>query len=212
MAAVTLVMAASIIGCAGSHAESPMWTSKARAASLGEAFVGAPKSLIAACHETASAVGYRVPCPTRVPAGLTETGSNGLGGCELHIIGSGGVGGCATSWRGWVVGSSTTPDEHLVIVGSPRPLRKPARLVNGPAWYPGARVVPLARITVHGWRMRAVYVPRGTNEGSAFADHVVLIWTVGTHTYGIGFHDVSSIRQTLGLDKELAENVQLVGP
>jgi hypothetical protein len=30
--------------------------------------------------------------------------------------------------------------------------------------------------------MRAVLVPSSTNAGSAFAEHVVLIWTVGRHT------------------------------
>lgn len=57
-----------------------------------------------------------------------------------------------------------------------------------------------------------MFVPQGTNEGSAFAHHVVLIWTVGGHTYGVGFHNVRGIHQTLRLDKELVESVQLVGP
>jgi len=60
--------------------------------------------------------------------------------------------------------------------------------------------------------MHAVYVPRATNEGSAFADHVVLIWTVGDHTYGFGFHNVHGPRQTLDLDVELAGGIRLVTP
>jgi hypothetical protein len=99
-----------------------------------------------------------------------------------------------------------------VITASPKPLRNYARVVNGPVWYPGERVEPLGWVTVHGWRTRVVFVPQDTNEGSAFAHHVVLIWTVGRHTYGVGFHNVRGIQQTLGLDKELVESMQLVGP
>jgi hypothetical protein len=74
-----------------------------------------------------------------------------------------------------VVGSSETADQHLVIVAAPRMLRNDAKVVNGPAWYPGARVRRLRSVTVDGWRMHAVYVQPRTNDGSAFAHHVVLI-------------------------------------
>jgi len=58
--------------------------------------------------------------------------------------------------------------------------------------------------------MRVVFVPPNTNDGSAFASHVVLIWTVKHHTYAIGFHDVSTIERTLTLDLKLAEGIRLV--
>lgn len=177
-----------------------------------ETFVPASARLIAACHTTARAVGYAVPCPTKVPKGLTETGRNGPTPCALHIIGPGGIGGCGPSWRGWVVGSSTTPDEHLVLTGSPKRLSNYAKVVNGPGWYPEARVKPLTWVTINGWRMRAVFVPQATNDGSSFAHHVVLIWSVGRHTYGVGFHDVTGIHPTLLLDEELARSIKLVGP
>jgi hypothetical protein len=60
--------------------------------------------------------------------------------------------------------------------------------------------------------MQAVYVPFGTNAGSAFAPHVVLIWTVGGHTYGVGFHNVHGLQQTLDLDVALARGIRLVAP
>jgi hypothetical protein len=60
--------------------------------------------------------------------------------------------------------------------------------------------------------MRAVYVPVKTNAGSAFMRHVVLIWTVGGHTYGVGFHKVQGVRPTLDLDKALARGIRLVAP
>jgi hypothetical protein len=176
----------------------------------GSGLVQASSELRGKSRGTATEVGYPVPCPTRVPDGLTAT--RGIGGCELDIIGPGGVGGCARAWRSWVVGSSETNDQHLVIVASPRALRSDAKVVNGPGWYPSARVRPLRSLTINGWRMQAVYVPFGTNAGSAFARHVVLIWTVRGHTYGVGFHNVHGIRPTLDLDVALARGVRLVAP
>jgi hypothetical protein len=157
------------------------------------------------CRAAANEVGYPVPCPTRVPEGLAA--NRGIGGCQLDIIGPAG---CAKAWRGWVVGSSETNDQHLVIVASPQALRNYAKVVNGPAWYPSARVRLLQRMRVNGWRMQAVYVPCGTNSGSAFARHVVMIWTVGGHTYGVGFHNVHGLRPTLDLDVALARGIRLV--
>lgn len=98
------------------------------------------------------------------------------------------------------------------MTASPRPLHNYAKVVNGPAWYPGARVRPITRVMIKGWRMRAVFVPQELNDGSAFANHVVLIWTVGHHTYGVGFHDTRGMRETLLLDEELTRNITLVGP
>jgi hypothetical protein len=174
-------------------------------------FAPASPALLAKCAATARAVRYPAPCPTHVPVGLVPFG--GRAGCEIDIIGP--ARRCPNTiflWRGWVVGSSATATQHLVVTASPRPLESFARVVNGPAWYPGARVRLLGRIRLNGWKMSEVFVPATTNDGSAFAGHVVLIWTVGGHTYGVGFHDVSSIAQTLSLDLELARNIELVGP
>ncbi len=60
--------------------------------------------------------------------------------------------------------------------------------------------------------MREVYVSPSTNDGSAFAGHVVLIWTAGGHTYGVGFHAFHGIENALALDLELARAVKLVRP
>jgi hypothetical protein len=109
-------------------------------------------------------------------------------------------------------GATTTGGyAHLVITASPSPLRNYARFVNGPAWSARERVKPIAWVTIRGWRMRAVLVSPDTNE-SIFVHHVVLIWTVGLHTYGIGFHDITTVRETLQLDEELAQHIELVRP
>jgi hypothetical protein len=183
----------------------------AAASSPGLPFVPASAGLLAKCRHTARVVGYAVPCPTRVPQDLIPYG--GRPGCEIDIIGAGKR--CpdtVLSWRGWVVGSSLAAGEHLVLTASPCPLSNDAKVVNGPAWYPGARVRPLGWVHVNSRRMREVFVPPATNAGSAFAGHVVLIWTVGDHTYGIGFHDVNGIRPTLMLDLELARGIRLIRP
>jgi len=172
--------------------------------------VRAAPGLLAKCQATADTVGYAVPCPTRVPDGLVATAQQD--GCRLDIIGPGGRGACAKAWRGWVVGSSETNDQHFVIVASPHALRNDAKVVNGPGWYPGARVRPLGRMTIEGWRVHAVYVPPATNDGSAFAHHVVLIWTVDGHTYGVGFHNVQGIPASLDLDVLVARGIELVAP
>ncbi len=173
-------------------------------------FVPAPSWVVAKCRATAHAVGYAVPCPTRLPTGFAAGGAQSTG-C-IGIISPGGIDGCAHSWRGWVVGSAYIGDEHLVLTASPRPLTSYAHLVNGPAWYPRARVRPLGWVTVRGRRMRSVFVPAATNDGSAFMNHVVFSWTTGGHTYGFGFHDVHGIRAALALDVQLARGIVLVRP
>jgi hypothetical protein len=133
----------------------------------------------------------------------------------LDIIGPGGsaaCGGGGKSWRGWVVGTSNVGPEHLVITASPRVLKNYAKLVNGPAWYPRARVRPLGWVEIDGRRMRSIFVTPATNDGSAFMDHVVLAWSEGGHTYGFGFHNTSGIRRALLFDEELARHIKLVGP
>ena len=205
VAVVSLTLIASACSSAGSSSSTPA-PPQAAASQL----VHASAEILAKCRVTADSVGYEVPCPTRVPEDLVATA--GQGGCQLDIIGPGGQADCAKSWRKWVVGSSETNDQHLVIVASPHALRNYAKVVNGPAWYPGARIRLLHRVTINGWRMQAVYVPFGTNAGSAFARHVVLIWTVGGHTYGVGFHNVHGLEQTLDLDVALARGIGLVAP
>jgi hypothetical protein len=42
--------------------------------------------------------------------------------------------------------------------------------------------------------------------------HVVLVWSAAGHTYGVGFHNIRGIHQTLLLDEELARHIKLVEP
>ena len=205
---VGAVAVMAVCGCTDSHRGARSTT----AVQTGLRLVAVPRALLRKCHATARAVGYAVPCPTYVPAGLAFDPSHAP--C-LDIIGPGGKAACGAggrSWRGWVVGTSNIGAQHLVITASPKLLENYAKLVNGPAWYPRARVRPLGWVEANGTRMRAIYVPPATNDGSAFMHHVVLAWSAGGHTYGFGFHNLSGIRGTLLLDEELARHLKLVRP
>jgi len=175
------------------------------------------------CRVAARVVGYAVPCPMRIPRGLvgtptgipTPTGVNAQPGCQprFRIVG---VSPCRPfrGWEGWIAGSSEVrwPREHLGIFASPSPIDDYAKFVNGPGWYPGARVDVGGWITVNGWRARWMFVPPRTNDGSAVAGHVMLIWTTGGHTYGVGFHDTSTRAVTRAMDLELVRYIRLVSP
>jgi hypothetical protein len=154
----------------------------------------------------------------RVPRSFVIHVEHGLTpACKISLVCPG-----TGAWRGWVVGSAQSATQHLVVTASPRRLADYARLVYGAAGYPTAHVKPLAWVKVGTRRMRAVLVPSGSE--SAFGNHVVLIWTVGQHTYGVGFHNVEQfacpscrptvhgLRQTLVLDEELARHIKLVRP
>ncbi len=172
-------------------------------------FVAASPALLAKCAATARAVGYPVPCPTRIPRGLAPSG--GRPGCELDVIGP--ARRCpntAPLWRGWVVGSSATADEHLVLTASPHPLHDYARAVNGPAWHAGDHVLVLGSVRVNNWSLTEVFVPAASNDGSAFAGHLVLVWTTGGHTYALGFHEHAGRGRTLALDLALVRGIRLV--
>jgi hypothetical protein len=170
----------------------------------------APASFLQACRETAQHVGYPVPCPSEILAGGTPPPK--VTSCRIGLIGAGGVGGCAPSWRGWVVGSMQTDENHLVLQASPEPVRSLSRMVNGPGWYPGASVVRLGIVHAGAWKMHEVYADPATNEGSIFSGHIVLVWTVRGHTYALGFHVNGPRHETQALNEAVARSVTLVPP
>jgi len=105
-----------------------------------------------------------------------------------------------------------TNQQHLVLQASPEPVRSLSRMINGPGWYPGTRVVLLGKVHVGAWTMREVYADPATNEGSAFSDHLTLVWTSEEHTYALGFHLTGSRRETRALNRSVARTVSLVPP
>ena len=56
-----------------------------------------------------------------------------------------------------------------------------------------------------------MFVSPDTNE-SAFVHHIAMVWTIGTHTYAVGFHNFTGMRATLRLDRQLAPWIELVAP
>ena len=165
-----------------------------------------PPAFVAQCRSTARALGYPIPCPRRLPKGFARDNDGAGPGCAKSIVCPG-----TGPWRGWAVGNSGSATQHLVITATPQRLSNAAHVVNGPGWSRKERVRSLGWIAVAGRRMHAVFVSPDTND-SAFVNHVVLIWSVGDHTYAVGFHDYPGIEKTLALDEQLARNVVLVGP
>jgi hypothetical protein len=212
--ACALAAAIGCVGCRATHAR----VSSAPPVKLDLPFVRASAALRERCRLTARSVGYAVPCPTLVPRGLAPTRIAVRPECRFEIVG---LPPCPHpgKWRAWVVGSSEVDDrltgdvlQHLVINASPRPLTDDAKVVDGPGWYRSARVQNLGSVRVNGRKMREVFVPPATNDGSAFMSHVVLIWTECGHTYAVGFHNRHGIQRTLRLDIALAQGIVLVGP
>jgi hypothetical protein len=153
-------------------------------------FVKTPAAVERACSVTAEFVGYAVPCPREVPRGLVA--ESGGGGCAGGVIFAPfrNARTCegARGWRGWVAGAGVAPDDvHVALIASPHVEPDVAKLVNGPAWYPGARVQLLGSSRVGGRLIRWAFVPAATNDGSQFADAVAAAWTAGGHSYAIGF-------------------------
>lgn len=204
MCCLILPVALALPGCAGNQPPHPQTQPRIRSGGVG--FVPAPKGVRRTCLATARAVGYPVPCPREVPAFLTSVSKALL---TATIIGAA----KGPSWKGWVVGSSFGPNmqQHLVITASPSPTSA-VKLVNGPGWYPKARVQVLGAVVISGLTREIVFVPMDTNDGSIFAHHVVLVWTVGNHTYGLGFHVLTTRREALALDEKLAGVTTLVSP
>ena len=55
--------------------------------------------------------------------------------------------------------------------------------------------------------MRWYFVPPNLNEGSAFQQHLVLVWTTAGHAYAYGFHVVDTIADARALDLELVRHL-----
>jgi hypothetical protein len=171
----------------------------------------APESFLQACRDTADAVGYPVPCPALILAGGSPP-PPATSSCHIELIGAAGLGGCHRAWRGWVVGSMQTSQDHLVLQAAPRTVSSLARAVDGPGWYPGASVRTIRSLRLRDWTVREIAVPLATNEGSAFARHLVLVWTARDHTYAIGFHRAGSLHRTRALNAMVVRSVRLIPP
>lgn len=167
------------------------------------------------CHQTANAVHYPVPCPRLLPKGLKTFPVEH--GCKLKIVGAGGGPHCAANWRGWIVGDGQllagyVLEQHLGIQGAPHVVTTPARAIDGPGMFPGSRVRPRGDARVAGKLMRWYFVPPATNQGSAFAGHLVLVWNADGHTYAYGFHVLETFAIARALDLELVRHLVTVRP
>jgi hypothetical protein len=113
-----------------------------------------------------------------------------------------------------VVGSSVVAGtrEHLVLQASPSVVPDPAKAIDGPGWYKGASVRPLGIETLNGRTVRFYYVPPATNDGSAFAGHVAMVWSENGHTYAVGFHNILRQHTTEQLNVALLRGIRFIAP
>jgi hypothetical protein len=183
----------------------------------GVPFVTASTMVRDECEDTAARVGYAVPCPTQLPVSLSATPA--VEGCGFAIVGAAGQAGCGgAEWHDWIFGSSqvgnaaTADFQHLVVQAAPRIIRDPARAIDGPAMLPGSRVQGQGDIRVGRDIMRWYFVPPNLNVGSAFMDHLVLVWNASGHTYAYGFHVVSTLAEARALDLALVRHFTMILP
>jgi hypothetical protein len=181
----------------------------------GVTFVPASTQVRRECRQTANAVHYPVPCPRLLPKGLKAFPA--IHGCKLQIVGQGGGPHCSARWRGWIVGdgqvtSGSLLEEHLALQGAPHVVSSPARAIDGPGMVPGSHVRPRGKVGVAGKVMHWYFVPPATNEGSAYAGHLVLVWNADGHTYAYGFHVLETFAIARALDLELVRHLFTVRP
>lgn len=165
------------------------------------------------CAQAAIAVRYPVPCPSFLPYGWQ--GYPLGGGCSgARFVGVS----CSALWRGWVVGGvgieGNGPEgQHFVVEASPDVASNPSLMVNGPIHESqGQLPQSLGSIDVGPWAMEFVYVPYRAGSGSIMQHHLMLLWTVGGHTYAEGFHvyGKGGMRLARKLDVAEAEHMRLV--
>jgi hypothetical protein len=166
-------------------------------------------TLAGQCRWAAHELGFAVPCPGLLPrdsaADVGTVGSN-CPGLTMNL-----GPGCGEE-RGYSFASIEFPaDErvgHLVIIGSPR--RMSAREIISSPLPPPAQVpvVVEGSVVIHGRPAQVVRVP--PSSATAFGEHLVLVWTVGDHTYALGVHGTDPGARAL--DLALAASVHLVQP
>jgi hypothetical protein len=185
-------------------------------------FVRASPRVREECRRTADGLRYPIPCPTMLPQGLRPTPAvAAVHGCPFAIVGIAELPPkCRPDplRRGWMFGSSqvqspgpfSSLEQHLVVQAAPRAVG-PERAIDGPLLNRSRyRIRPLGLVRVAGRLMHWYFVPE--NHESAFAGHLVLVWTAYGHTYAYGFHVLDTMSVARALDLELVRHLVGVNP
>jgi hypothetical protein len=77
---------------------------------------------------------------------------------------------------------------------------------------PGSHVQSRGSFRAGAISGRLYYVPAKTNDGSAFVDHLAMVWTSSGHTYAYGVHVVATTAEARALDLEVARHLVMVAP
>ena len=100
--------------------------------------------------------------------------------------------------------------QHLVVQAAPHVVGPTAAVNGGIAPDQGYPIQPMGVTHVHGRLMRWYFVP--PDHGTAFAGHLVLIWSAYGHTYCYGFHVLDTLEHVRAFDRELVAHLKMVYP
>ncbi len=169
------------------------------------------------CVKTARSLRYAVPCPAVLPQAVLQ---------HYTCLGAFMAANPCSSppWRGWMtasggvdasgVGITPSNTEHFVMEGVPYRTTSYDLVANGPVWRSMGQprtVRPLGWVTIGGRRMRWIIVPQNT-QGSFMAGHLMLVWSTGSHTYALGFHNLYGLSLAKALDLAVARHLSMVSP
>jgi hypothetical protein len=188
-----------------SHVTSPAPTPTSTGTPTVE-LAAAPPAVARDCAATARSVGYAVACPTLLPVG-----SSTVRDVPDFMTPAADRGPLAH----WVAFNAEFPAEgtdldpgylggkgHLAIVISPRPASARQMIYHG-----SVGQIPFAGSDHVDGVTGRWYVVIGE---SLFTSHLVLVWTVGGHSYAVGFHSLGQDSRRLGL--QVARHLALVPP
>lgn len=170
---------------------------------------GSTDTTLEVCHQAAHTLGFAVACPKLLPDGAIADVGSSAANCPGLVMDLGP--GCGDE-RAYSFASIQFPTDaregHLVIIGAPR--RMSAKdIINSPVPPPGQAPVVIEG-TVAVARRLAQVVRVAPSSATALGGHLVLVWTVGAHTYALGFHGLDAGARAL--DLVVAASIDMVQP
>jgi hypothetical protein len=172
--------------------------------------VASPPLMAAQCAATARRLGYTLACPALVPLGARPANSPS-DNCPRfgNPWVSQGCDGEASHEFSNLAWPTSTRIGHFVLIAS-NGIESPETIIYSPL----RSNAHIAHISLHGssrvqgHRAQWATVPEGGE--SAFGGHLVLVWSIGHHTYALGFHGTDKTAREL--DLAIAQTLRFVSP
>lgn len=162
------------------------------------------------CRNTATKLGYPVPCPGLLPLGSYPTivQAGPFAGQYQQAYIHPGFGSARDFSFSSIEWQDPSRPAHLVVVGSPT-LLDVRRIIFMPL-----RPGPLDHVVVLGKEklgsFQATWVSVPASSSTAFGGHLVIVWSTRDHTYALGFHGTG--RRARSLDLAVWNSIRLVPP